>query len=121
MKSYRELHVYTGALQFVFSIYAVCKNFPKDELFALTSQLRRAAVSIVANIAEGAQRQTSKEFVQFLFISYGSCAEVETYLLIAKEMKYISQTQWKELSDQLEVIQRQLYKLISSIRNKANH
>lgn len=86
IKSYKELFVWQRAMELVKEIYFLTKNFPKDELYGLSSQMRRAAVSIPSNIAEGYQRKNRKEYLQFLRISYGSAAELETQLIISKEM-----------------------------------
>lgn len=84
MKSHKDLIVYQRAMAYVKSVYDCSSAFPDSEKFGLINQLRRAAVSISSNIAEGAVRQTKKEFVQFLYISLGSLAEVETQLELAK-------------------------------------
>jgi four helix bundle protein len=83
-ESFRQLVVWKKAIDLTFAIYAVTKLFPKDELFGLTSQLRRAAVSIPSNIAEGQSRVTAGEFRQFLGIATGSLAELQTQLIIAR-------------------------------------
>ena len=84
-----DLDVWKKAIEFVAEIYKITKNFPKEEIYGLTSQIRRAAVSIPSNIAEGAARNYKKEFIQFLYIAVGSAAETETQLIIAKEIGYI--------------------------------
>lgn len=78
MRPHENLEVWQKAIEFVVLIYTVTKPFPSDEKFGLTSQIRRASVSIPANIAEGAARQSDREFIQFLAIAQGSCSEVET-------------------------------------------
>ena len=83
MRPHEKLEVWKRAVDLVTSIYAATKKVPSDERFGLTSQIRRAAVSIPANIAEGAARQSTKEFLQFISIAQGSSSEVETELLIA--------------------------------------
>ena len=86
LTTYRELIVWQRAIELVKEIYGTTKLLPKDELYGLVSQMRRAAISIPSNIAEGQQRKNLKEFLQFLRISYGSAAELETQLMISKEM-----------------------------------
>ena len=77
-------------MELAVKVYELTDKFPKTEIFGLTNQMRRAAVSISSNIAEGAARQTNKEFTQFLYIALGSNSELETQLLLAKEIGYIS-------------------------------
>ena len=88
---YKELDVWNAGLDFVVHVYQVTGKFPKEEAYGLTSQIRRAAVSIPSNIAEGAARKSDKEFVQFLHISLGSLAEAETQLIIAARLKFLQQ------------------------------
>jgi len=88
MKDHKELNAWKVSMDFVAEVYAITRVFPKEEIYGLTSQLRRAAVSIPSNISEGAARNSSKEFVQFLHIALGSAAEVETQLLIAQRLDY---------------------------------
>ncbi len=85
---HKKLTVWQLAIELVTDIYALTKIFPSDEKFGLTNQIRRASVSIPSNIAEGAARQSNKEFIQFLYIALGSCAEVETQLMIAHNLQY---------------------------------
>jgi four helix bundle protein len=84
--SYKELIVWQKSLDLVFVIYKITSNFPKEEMCGLTSQMRRAAISIPSNIAEDRERNTRKDYLQFLRIAKGSCAELETRLLIAKKL-----------------------------------
>jgi four helix bundle protein len=89
-RSYQDLRVWKAAVSLVKEIYQVTQKFPQSEMYGLTSQIRRAAVSIPSNIAEGQGRSSAKEFKQFLFIALGSMAELETQLIIAKEINYLS-------------------------------
>ena len=91
MRPHEKLDLWKKAVDFVVAIYKVTETFPKEEKFGLTSQLRRAAVSIVANISEGAARQTKKEFRQFLSHSQGSASEVDTELTISFRLAYLTQ------------------------------
>jgi len=97
IESYKDLIVWQKAVSLVTSIYEISKVFPKEEMFGLTSQLRRCAVSIPSNIAEGRQRKTSKDFIQFLRIALGSCAELETQLIIACNLNYVSDAQISDI------------------------
>jgi len=90
MKDHKELNAWKVSMDFVAEVYAITREFPKEEIYGLTSQLRRAAVSIPSNISEGAARNSEKEFVQFLHIALGSAAEAETQLLIAQRLGYVS-------------------------------
>jgi four helix bundle protein len=89
IKTHRDLDVWKISMDFVIDLYNITESFPKGEKFGIVSQIRRAAVSICSNIAEGAGRSHRKEFIQFLFISLGSVAEVETQLEIACRLKYL--------------------------------
>lgn len=87
--SHKKLDAWKKSMELTLEVYNITKGFPKDELYGLSSQIRRSAVSIPSNIAEGCARQNNKENIQFLYISLGSIAELETQLLIAKELKYV--------------------------------
>ena len=89
VKSYKELLIWQKGIKIVFLVYKLTKDFPKEEIYALTSQLKRASVSIPSNIAEGFGRQTDKSFNHFLNISRGSLNEIETQLIIAKELEFV--------------------------------
>jgi four helix bundle protein len=91
VKSFRELLVWQRAIELTLEIYKLTKTFPKEELFGLTSQVRRAAVSVASNIAEGQGRKTTGEFVQFLCVARGSNAEVQTQLVIARGLGYANE------------------------------
>ena len=89
-KNYRDLIAWQKSMNLVEEIYLTSKSFPKDETYGLTSQIRRAAVSIPSNIAEGEGRTSPKEFLNFLSFAYGSLCEVETQILIAERLNYIN-------------------------------
>ena len=116
INNHKELRVYKESIDFVLSIYELTKRFPSDEKFGLISQMRRAAVSIPSNISEGAARKNTKEFIQFLYISLGSAAEIETQIDIAKKLNYYDDK--KELEDKLHHIINMLTKLIRSLKAK---
>lgn len=90
VKSYKELLIWQKGIKIVVLVYKLTKDFPKDEIYALTSQLKRASVSVPSNIAEGFGRQTDKSFNHFLNIARGSLNEIETQLIIAKELGFIT-------------------------------
>ena len=86
LRNHKDLKVWEKSIDLAEEIYKITKNFPKEELYGITSQIRRAAVSISANIAEGAARNSNKEFIQFLYIALGSLSELETELIISKRV-----------------------------------
>jgi four helix bundle protein len=118
IKSYRDLEVWKEAMDLVVLCYQSTKLFPKNEIYGLSSQLQRAAVSIPANIAEGRQRQHTKEFLQHLSIACGSLAELETHIQIAGRLKYLNQNQLKGVLDKTKKIGRMLNGLRRSIEKK---
>ena len=118
METHKDLRVWQQSIDLVFSVYLMTKSFPKDELFGLVSQMRRAAVSVPSNIAEGFARGTDKEKIHFLRISSGSMSELETQLVLSKELEYISEEEYQKVSEHLTVVWKQLNSLISSIRKR---
>ena len=114
MRNFRNYDVYKNALLFVTDTYKLTQLFPVDEKFGLTSQLRRAAVSIPSNIAEGASRESEKEFSRYLEIAIGSSFEVETQYKIASNLSYTNEGTLSEMLDKLTIIQKQL----NAFRNK---
>ncbi|MFV0141768.1 four helix bundle protein [Empedobacter falsenii] len=118
MKTHKDLEVWKLAIDFVSEIYLITKQFPEAEKFGLSTQMRRASVSIPSNIAEGAARQSDKEFIQFLYISLGSSAELETQLIIAFNLNFIKQNQLNQLILKQEQIAKMLNGLIKFIKNK---
>ena len=115
--SYRDLEVWKKAINLAKTIYALTENFPTREIYGLGNQLRRSAVSIAANIAEGQARNSHKEFNYFLGISLGSLAELETLLTIAVETQYVSKDSQKELFPMTDEIARMIKGLIKHIKN----
>ena len=113
IKTHKNLDVYIRSIEFVTLIYEVTKTFPKFELFnGIANQMRRAAVSIPSNIAEGAARQTNKEYTQFLYIASGSNSELEPQIQIAKNLKYIDDNLFNKLNKYQDDIGRMLVGLI---------
>jgi len=115
IKSFKDLKIWQKGIEIVTDIYTLTKKFPKEELFSLTSQLRRSAISIPSNIAEGFKRFYNKEYKQFLFITLGSCAELETQIIIAKELKYIDENEEVKLVEKLDHICRMTSSLIKKL------
>ncbi|NBC65145.1 MAG: four helix bundle protein [Bacteroidetes bacterium] len=116
MDNFRNLIVWKRGVELATQVYKKTVNFPKFELYGLTSQIRRSAVSISSNIAEGAGRRSKKEFANFLGISYGSACELETQLLIARNLEYLSEQDFEKLFDEVNEIQKMLYVLESKQR-----
>lgn len=119
IKSYQDLDVWLKAMNLVVLCYQITKNFPKSEIYGLTSQLQRAAVSIPSNIAEGRSRQYSKEFLQHLSISAGSLAELETLVQIAERLKYIDIDMSKKVLDKTAEVGRMINGLKKSLKVKS--
>ena len=115
MNDYKDLRIWQDSIELVVDIYKLTKMLPKEEIYALTNQIRRAVVSIPSNIAEGANRNTNKEFVQFLYIALGSASEVETQLIIANRLGYLDDVQ-KEMEN-ITKLRKMINALIHSIKN----
>ena len=115
MKTHKDLDVWIYGIEFVTELYQDTAKFPKEEIYGLTSQMRRAAVSIPSNIAEGAARNHKTEFRQFLYISLSSAAELETQLIISERLSYITKFQKEKLIEKLNTISKMLQGLIKSI------
>ena len=111
MHNYKKLNVWISSISLVKNIYKLTRKFPKDEMFVLTQQLRRAAISIPSNIAEGAGRNSNAQFKNFLQISIGSCYEAETQLIISKELEYISEEELDTISKELDSIMKMNHNL----------
>jgi len=114
IKSYKDLHVWQKGLTLVKMIYQATKTFPGDERFGLVSQMRRAAVSVPSNIAEGQTRRTTGEFVQFISHAEGSLAELETQLLISLDLGFVNP---KDADPMLASIE-ELQKMLNSLRHR---
>ena len=112
VKTHKDLDVWRKSMDFVTKLYKTTAVFPKEEMYGLSSQMRRAAVSIPSNIAEGAARKSNKEFIQFLHIALGSTVEIETQLIISKNLKFIDEELFVILDKERNEIGRILYGLI---------
>jgi four helix bundle protein len=118
VKSYRDLEVWKKSIELASEVYRVSKLFPADERFGLTNQIRRASTSIPANIAEGAEREGTKEFLQFLSIAAGSLAEVETFLTLAETLGMLPKQTHDEMLTRTAELGRMLNGLRRSLRSK---
>lgn len=114
IQSHKDLKVWQESMDFVVMIYDVTEQFPSKEAFGLTSQLRRASVSIPSNIAEGAGRKGGKEFTRFLYIALGSLSEVETQIEISQRLDYIKNIE--EINKRIYFIRNMLSNLIKSLK-----
>ncbi len=116
MRNHKDLDVWKKSIDLVAQIYEISKGFPKEEAYGLQGQIRRAVVSIPANISEGASRNTKKEYIQFLYIALGSASEVETHLIVSQKIGFISAID-DALAD-IENIKKMLNGLISFLKKK---
>ena len=119
LKNYKELKVWQKAYRLCLEIYRVTRNFPREEIYGLTSQVRRSAVSVPSNIAEGYGRKTKGEYIQALYIAYGSNCELETQIMLSGDLGYIEAQNFERLQREVEDIERMLKALIKSLGEKA--
>ena len=112
---FKDLEIWRLSRRFCSDIYSITASFPSEEKFGLTNQLRRASVSIPSNIAEGSSRKSNKDFSRFLEIAIGSIYEIETQLLIAKDLKFISDKQQEKLNKKLNSILKMTVKFKSTL------
>ena len=117
MIGYEKLEVWQISIELVTDVYRLVKLLPKEETYALSDQIRRSAVSIPSNIAEESSRNSKKEFIQFLYIAFGSLCELETQILIAKNVGYIND--FKDIKEKITSIKKMLNALITSIKRAA--
>ena len=115
VKDYKDLKVWQKGIEITDKVYSVTDRFPKSELYGLAAQMRRASVSIPSNIAEGFARHHSGEYRQFLYISLGSCAELDTQLIIANRRGYLTKEELEELAEDINHESRMLVSLINKI------
>jgi four helix bundle protein len=115
IQTYRDLNIWKAGIELAKTIYEVTESFPKDERYGLISQMRRSAVSIPSNVAEGFRRFHNAEYRQFLYISLGSCAEPETQVTIAKELSYLKEDRESMILEKLDHICRMITSLIKKL------
>ncbi|MEQ1789195.1 MAG: four helix bundle protein [Rickettsiales bacterium] len=118
IKNYRDLEVWQKSISLVTHIYKLTATFPKEELYGLSSQIRRAAISVPSNIAEGNSRRTTKDFMRFLDIAYASVAEVETQIYISNNLGYTTEKQVSSILDDYSEVGKMLNGLLSSLEKK---
>lgn len=116
--SYKDLVAWNKAMELVIEIYRVTKNFPKEEIFGLMSQLRRGAISIPSNIAEGKGRLSKGEFRQFLGNARGSLAELETQILISQKLNYLDEAETNKILTMVEEVGKVINGLLSAVKNQ---
>lgn len=116
MQNYKDLKVWGKAHLFTLEVYDVTKSFPKEELYSLTSQLRRSAASIPANIAEGCGKKGKLDFAQYLNIALGSSNESEYFLILSKDLGYLSPEKFEKLFLLINEVKAMLISLISKVR-----
>lgn len=118
MRNFRNWDIYKEGIVLVVEIYRISEALPKSELYGLTSQIRRAAVSIVNNIAEGAAKSSSKDFKRFLEMSLGSAFEVETLIRIIKDLKFIENKDLETVDNKIGVLQKRINVFIQKLREE---
>lgn len=109
MRQYKNLKIWERSVDLALLVYKITSDFPKSEIYGLTSQLRRCSVSISSNIAEGAARSSDKEFQRFLDIAYGSCYELQSQLFIAFKLNLLNKSQFKEMNTEMDEIQKMIF------------
>ncbi|MBU2914651.1 four helix bundle protein [Reichenbachiella agariperforans] len=119
MHDFRKLNIWKRSIDLVTEIYQLTSSFPEAEKFGLTSQIRRCSVSVPSNIAEGAGRKSDKEFVQFLSIAMGSLCELETQLIISKNLKLINSEQMEVKTSEINEIQKMIRVLGNSLKSNS--
>ncbi len=115
---HKDLEVWKESIELVKLIYTITEEFPKSELYGLTNQLRRSAISVPSNIAEGCARNSDKELIQFLYFSLASLSELETQIFIAKELSYLNNLD--NIDNKITSIRKMLLGLIKYLKNKVN-
>jgi four helix bundle protein len=118
IRSFEDLEAWQVAHGLILEIYKITKRYPKDELYGIVSQLRRAALSITANIAEGFSRYHYNDKIRFYYIARGSVSEVRNCLILSKDLKYIAKEECKNLSDGMEKVSKLINGLIRSIEEQ---
>lgn len=118
LKNYKELKVWQKSYQLCLAIYRETAKFPKEERYSLISQIRRSAISIPSNIAEGYGRNTTADYIRFLYIAYGSTCELETQTMLSGDLNHISNDRLEKIMDEVHGVERMLKALIKSLEKK---
>ena len=118
LKSYRDLKVWQKAYQLCLDVYKKTADFPNEEKYGLISQIKRAAISVVSNIAEGYGRKTTPEYIQFLYVAYGSICELETQILLSGDLGFMSSEHLETIQQDIREVERMLKALIESLEGK---
>ena len=118
LKNYKDLKVWQKSYELCLKIYRITAKFPNEERYGLTSQIRRSAVSIPSNIAEGYGRKTTADYIRMLYISYGSVCELETQILLAGDLDFIGKVKLGPIKKDIAEVERMLKALINSLENK---
>ena len=115
MRDYKKYSIWSDSHKLTLEIYLLTKKFPKEELFGITSQIRRAVSSVPTNIAEGCGRSSDLDFKRFLIIFHGSATEVEYLIFLSFELNYISEEEYIDLTGKIEILRKQIHTLIKKI------
>lgn len=115
VRNFRELEVWKLGRKIVLDVYRVTRDFPKEEVYGLVAEMRRAAVSIPSNVAEGSNRKHNPEYRQLLYVALGSCAELETQIEVAHDLGFLSIDDWENVREQLDHESRMLRNLIKRL------
>jgi four helix bundle protein len=115
-RNFRNIKAWQHADNLAVSVYSKTKSFPREELYGITSQLRRASVSVLTNIAEGANREHNKEYLNFLYVARGSIAEIEYLLHLSKQLGYLNDDEYKKLEDLRKEAAKTLHGLITAVK-----
>jgi four helix bundle protein len=115
IKNFKDLDIWALGKNIVLETYKITKGFPKEEMYGLTSQMRRTAVSVPSNIAEGFNRRHNKEYAQFLFIALGSCAELETHIEVSYDLGYLNNEFHRKILESLDHESRMIRNLIKKL------
>ena len=118
VKNYRDLVAWQKSIDMVEVVYEITRSFPKEESFVLTSQIRRAVISVPANIVEGSSKQSTKDFIRFLNISMGSLKELENHLIISQRLKLINEIELQSLLNKTDEVGRIIYYLRNSLKKR---
>jgi len=121
MQEFKNLIVWKESHSIALCIYKITDKFPRKELFGITSQIRRAATSVSANISEGCGRNSQKDFIRFLNMAMGSANETEYLLILSKDLNYLEEESFENISNSIKTLKKQISNLINAIKKTINH